>query len=68
MKQKLQQQQQQQKLTVNEYNNNSSNMGEHNDNGNVNSIPPGLLWSSWAWGGGGGGFKSPPSINPKVLR
>ena len=32
----------------------------------INPIRPGLFWSSWAWGRGGG-FKSPPSINPKVL-
>ena len=38
----------------------------------VDPIPPGLFWSSCAWGGGGGvggggPFKSPPSINLKVL-
>ena len=25
----------------------------------LNPIPPGLFWSSWAWGGGGGGLQKP---------
>ena len=39
----------------------SQNNGRFLEHIRLNPIPPGLFWSSWAWGGGGGGFKSPPT-------
>ena len=40
-----------------------------------NPIPPGLFWSSWAWGGGGGGggeggggvLQKPPLHKPESI-